>query len=158
VPASGCGPPHPQPPALTKRVGLRSDHPSHVVAYCGAGDPFAPLADVDNFRQELIEAEARNYQITVFGGAGHGFTDPFSADLHLEGVEYDALSNDVSWSGTLVLLQHVFGRSTRDGSPPSVPSTRDPAICVTPHERSEQCPRAEDTDCHWRIAPWAEAA
>jgi dienelactone hydrolase len=83
---------------------------AHVVAYCGAGDPYAPLEDVDNLRKEMLDAAVTNYQITIFGGAVHGFTDPDAADLHLEGVEYDALSNDLSWNGTLVLLQHVFGR------------------------------------------------
>ena len=82
----------------------------HVVAYCGAGDPYAPLEDVDNLRQELRDAGLRNYQITVFGAADHGFTDPDAAILQLDGVRYDALSNDLSWSGTIVLLQHVFGR------------------------------------------------
>ena len=82
----------------------------HVVAYCGAGDPYAPLEDVDNLRKEMRDAGLRNYQITVFGAADHGFTDPDAAILQLEGVRYDALSNDLWWSGTLVLLQHVFGR------------------------------------------------
>jgi dienelactone hydrolase len=81
----------------------------HVVAYCGAGDPYAPLDDVDNLRKEMIDAGVANYQITVFGAAGHGFTDPKAARLQLEGVEYDALSNELSWNGTLVLLEHVFG-------------------------------------------------
>ena len=80
----------------------------HVVAYCGAGDPYAPLEDVDNLRTELHDAEVR-YQVTVFGGVAHGFTDPDSSVLDLEGVEYDALANDLSWTGTLVLLEHVFG-------------------------------------------------
>jgi dienelactone hydrolase len=80
----------------------------HVVAYCGAGDPFAPLADVDALRDEMIHAGAK-YQITVFGAAAHGFTDPDAAVLGLDGVYFDLLSNDLSWSGTLVLLEHVFG-------------------------------------------------
>jgi dienelactone hydrolase len=82
---------------------------AHVVAYCGAGDPYAPLEDVDNFRREMQDAGVRNYQITVFGAAGHGFTDPDAARLQLDGVAYDALSNDLAWNGTLVLLPHVFG-------------------------------------------------
>jgi dienelactone hydrolase len=82
----------------------------HVVAYCGAGDPYAPLEDVDNLRKEMLDAEVRNFQITVYGAAVHGFTDPEAERLQLEGVLYDALSNDLSWSGTLVLLQHVLGR------------------------------------------------
>jgi dienelactone hydrolase len=82
----------------------------HVVAYCGAGDPDAPLDDVDDLRREMLDAGVKNFQITVFGAAGHGFTDPDAARLELEGVAYDALSNELSWNGTLVLLQHVFGR------------------------------------------------
>ena len=82
----------------------------HVVAYCGAGDPYAPLEDVDHLHEEMRDAGVRNYQITIFGAAAHGFTDPEAEVLNLEGVRYDALSNDLSWSGTLVLLQHVFGR------------------------------------------------
>ncbi len=83
---------------------------AHVVAYCGAGDPYAPLEDVDNLRKEMLDAGVTNYQITTFGGAVHGFTDPDAADLDLEGVAYDALSSDLSWNGTLVLLQHILGR------------------------------------------------
>ena len=83
---------------------------AHVVAYCGAGDPYAPRQDVENLHQEMRDARVTNYQITVFGAAGHGFTDPEAAALQLDGVRYDALSNDLSWSGTLVLLQHAFGR------------------------------------------------
>ena len=83
---------------------------AHVVAYCGASDPYAPLDDVDALRQEMRDAGVRDYQITVFGGAAHGFTDPDAADLQLEGVAYDQLSNDLSWTGTLVLLERVFAR------------------------------------------------
>jgi dienelactone hydrolase len=83
---------------------------AHVVAYCGAGDPYAPLDDVENLHREMRNAEVTDYQITIFGAAGHGFTDPESEVLQLEGVRYDALSNDLSWNGTLVLLQHLFGR------------------------------------------------
>jgi dienelactone hydrolase len=83
--------------------------PGHVVVYCGARDPYAPLSDVDNLRDEMQRAGVK-YQVIVFGTAGHGFTDPDAARLQLDGVSYDELANDVSWNGTLVLLRHVFGR------------------------------------------------
>jgi dienelactone hydrolase len=82
---------------------------AHVVAYCGASDPYAPLDDVDALRREFVDAGVKNYQITVFGHAAHGFTDPDAADLNLAGVEYDDLANEISWSGTLTLLQHLLG-------------------------------------------------
>ncbi len=80
----------------------------HVVAYCGAGDPFCPAEDVGAFREEMRGAGVSDYQVTIFGAAEHGFTDPDAAALNLEGVRYDPLSNDLSWNGTLVLLRHVF--------------------------------------------------
>jgi dienelactone hydrolase len=81
----------------------------HVVAYCGAGDPFCPVEDVEVFRDEMRDAEVSNYQTTIFGAALHGFTDPNSEPANLEGIQYDELSNALSWSGTLVLLRHLFG-------------------------------------------------
>jgi dienelactone hydrolase len=83
--------------------------PGHVVAYCGASDPYAPLADVDDLRDEMERAGAR-YQITIFGDVGHGFTNPDAAELQLDGVRYDQLANDASWAGTEALLQHVLAR------------------------------------------------
>jgi dienelactone hydrolase len=82
---------------------------AHVVAYCGAGDPFAPPEDVEDLRREMTDARVANFQITIFGAAVHGFTDPEAETLNLDGVRYDALANDLSWNGTLVLLEHLFG-------------------------------------------------
>jgi dienelactone hydrolase len=82
---------------------------AHVVAYCGAGDPFAPQEDVEALRRELVDAGVRDYQVTLFGHAAHGFTNPVAAGLGLDGVEYDHLANELSWNGTLVLLEQLFG-------------------------------------------------
>lgn len=80
-----------------------------IVAYCGAQDPFAPMADIDALRQELIDAGAR-YQITVFGEAAHSFTDPDAAVMGMEGIRYDRMAHEMSWAGTLTLLELVLGR------------------------------------------------
>lgn len=79
-----------------------------VVAYCGAHDPFATLAEVDELRQELSEAGAR-YQITVFGEAAHSFTDPDAARMGMEGIRYDRMADRMSWAGTLALLEETLG-------------------------------------------------
>jgi dienelactone hydrolase len=85
---------------------------AHVVAYCGADDLYAPPDDVDALRRELVDAEVERYAVTVFGGVGHGFTDPEAGELQLDGVAYDPIANDVSWNGTLTLLTHVFADRT----------------------------------------------
>ncbi|MBW8753453.1 MAG: dienelactone hydrolase family protein [Sphingomonadales bacterium] len=79
-----------------------------VVAYCGAHDPFAPIEEIDELRQEMAAAGAR-YQITVFGEAAHSFTDPDAAAMGMEGIRYDAMAHRMSWAGTLALLEAVLG-------------------------------------------------
>jgi dienelactone hydrolase len=74
-----------------------------VVAYCGAKDPFAPLAQIETFRQEMETAQAR-HQITIFGEAAHSFTDPDAQTAGRPGIEYHALSDHLSWAGTVALL------------------------------------------------------
>jgi dienelactone hydrolase len=81
----------------------------HLVAYCGANDPFCPVEDVEAFREEMRVAGVSNYQTTIFGSAKHGFMDPKSEPAGVEGIQYDELAHDVSWSGTLALLRHLFG-------------------------------------------------
>lgn len=81
---------------------------AQVAVYCGAGDPWAPPEEVDGFHREMLDAGYRDYQLTVFGAADHGFTDPEAAAMNREGVVYHDLSNHLSWRGTIALLEHVF--------------------------------------------------
>lgn len=74
-----------------------------VVAFCGAQDPYAPLADIEALRAELAAAGAR-HTITIFGEAAHGFTDPGADAMGREGIAYHALSARLSWAGTVELL------------------------------------------------------
>jgi dienelactone hydrolase len=75
-----------------------------VAVYTGAKDPYAPTKDVEAFRQEMTQAQAR-WQITVFGEAAHGFTDPEAATLKRPGIAYDALADRISWAASLALLE-----------------------------------------------------
>jgi len=78
-----------------------------VVAYCGARDPYAPMEDIEALRTEMTAAGA-SFQITIFGDAAHAFTDPDAAVIGRPGIEYHALSNQLSWAGTLALLEGVL--------------------------------------------------
>lgn len=78
-----------------------------VAAYCGMKDPYAPPAEIEALRQELLAAGAR-YQITEFGEAAHGFTDVDAAQLGQEGIAYHRVADRVSWAGTVALLQAVL--------------------------------------------------
>lgn len=81
---------------------------AHVAFYCGANDPFAPMADITALRKEM-EAAGASYAVTVFGDAAHGFTDPHAASHGMAGIEYNAMADKVSWAGTLAILEQVLG-------------------------------------------------
>ncbi|HEX7821779.1 MAG TPA: dienelactone hydrolase family protein [Sphingobium sp.] len=74
-----------------------------VAIYAGGKDPYAPLADVDALRAEMIAAGAA-YDITIFGNALHSFTDPRAGEMGREGIAYDELAARMSWAGTMALL------------------------------------------------------
>jgi dienelactone hydrolase len=86
--------------ARAERGAIRAE----VVAWCGALDPYAPLADVDALRAELIAAGAR-WQVHVLGAAAHSFTDPDAAEMDRPGIAYDETADRVSWAATLAQLE-----------------------------------------------------
>ncbi|MFM6933358.1 MAG: dienelactone hydrolase family protein [Novosphingobium sp.] len=75
-----------------------------VAAFCGAQDPYAPLAHIEGLRAEMEGAGAR-YAITTFGEAQHGFTDPAADSMGREGIAYNALAARLSWAATVEFLQ-----------------------------------------------------
>lgn len=78
-----------------------------VAAFCGAQDPYAPLAHIEGLRAELEGAGAR-YMITTYGDAAHGFTDPAADSLSREGIAYNAMADRLSWAATVELLGAVL--------------------------------------------------
>ncbi|MBB4860217.1 dienelactone hydrolase [Novosphingobium chloroacetimidivorans] len=74
-----------------------------VAVWSGGEDPYAPIADFDAVRAEFDAAQV-DYQATLFAKAEHSFTDPDHDGL-LPGIAYDRLAHQVSWAGTLALLE-----------------------------------------------------
>ena len=58
--------------------------------------------------QELTEAGA-DWQIHAYGNVAHGFTNPKAADLQIDGVRYNALAAERSWTAFINFLEEVFG-------------------------------------------------
>jgi dienelactone hydrolase len=80
---------------------------AHVAAFCGAKDPYAPMADITALRKEM-EAAGASWQLGVYGDAEHGFTDPDAARLNRPGIAYDAHADKASWAATLAILEIAF--------------------------------------------------
>jgi dienelactone hydrolase len=79
-----------------------------VVAFHGWDDPMVPPEKVVALGQELTEAGC-DWQIHAYGHVGHGFTNPNASDLQIDGVAYNALAAERSWTAFINLLEELFG-------------------------------------------------
>jgi dienelactone hydrolase len=83
---------------------------ARVLVLHGSADPFAPMAKVAAFSEEMQRAEA-NWQVNVYGGAQHGFTRVDAAQLGMAGVAYHAEADRRSWQA----MQSFFVDAFADG-------------------------------------------
>jgi dienelactone hydrolase len=79
-----------------------------VLALHGWDDPMVPPEKVVALGQELTEAGA-DWQIHAYGHVGHGFTNPHASELQIDGVAYNALAAERSWTSFVNLLEELFG-------------------------------------------------
>jgi dienelactone hydrolase len=79
-----------------------------VVAFHGWDDPMVPPEMVVALGNELTEAGC-DWQIHAYGHVGHGFTNPHASDLQIDGVAYNALAAERSWTSFINLLEELFG-------------------------------------------------
>ena len=79
-----------------------------VVCYHGWDDPMVPPEAVVALGKELTEAGC-DWQIHAYGHVGHGFTNPHASSLQIEGVAYNELAAERSWTSFVNLLEELFG-------------------------------------------------
>jgi len=79
-----------------------------VVAFHGWDDPMVPPDAVVALGRELTEGGA-DWQIHAYGNVAHGFTNPRASDLQIDGVRYNALAAERSWTSFISLLEELFG-------------------------------------------------
>jgi len=79
-----------------------------VVAFHGWDDPMVPPEAVVALGKELTEAGS-DWQIHAYGNVGHGFTNPNAHKIGIDGVAYNALAAERSWTSFIDLLEELFG-------------------------------------------------
>jgi dienelactone hydrolase len=79
-----------------------------VAAFHGWDDPMVPPEKVVALGNELTAAGS-DWQIHAYGHVGHGFTNPHASTLQIEGVAYNALAAERSWTSFINLLEELFG-------------------------------------------------
>lgn len=80
-----------------------------VLALCGADDPHVPPDQVTAFEQEMREANV-DWQLNLYGGAVHGFTNPASGNDPSKGVAYNAAADHRSWEAMKLFFTEVFAK------------------------------------------------
>jgi len=74
----------------------------------GADDPIVTAAQRDAFLAEMDEAGV-DWQLHLYGGVGHSFTNPDIDALDLPGFAYHPLADARSWQAMLNMFNEVLG-------------------------------------------------
>jgi len=78
-----------------------------VLALIGVDDPLIPAQQRADFEREMTEAKV-DWQMVLYGGAAHSFTNPAAANFNMPGIVYDAKTEKRSWQAMLDLFKEVF--------------------------------------------------
>ena len=74
----------------------------------GGADPMVPPEQVQAFKDEMTAAGAR-FDVIIYPGARHSFTNPRADKAGMEGLAYDAVADRKSWEAMLEMFRQVFG-------------------------------------------------
>ena len=79
-----------------------------VLALIGADDPIVNDDERRAFEEEM-RAGGVDWQLIVYGGAVHSFTNPRASTVDIPGIAYDEATDRRSWQAMLDLFDEVFG-------------------------------------------------
>ena len=91
----------PAPPEDDAKIRAR------VLLCHGADDPAVPAAKILAF-SEALSAAGRDWQLHLYGGVGHSFTNPDVDAFGYPGFAYDEAADRRSWAAMRALLGEVF--------------------------------------------------
>jgi len=80
-----------------------------VLALHGADDPYVPADQVAAFENEMRQAGV-DWQLIVYGGAVHGFTNPANGTDNSKGAAYNALADARSWVAMQQFFKELFAK------------------------------------------------
>jgi dienelactone hydrolase len=99
--------------------GLSTDRPEDaknikgkILVCTGGEDAFVPPAQVAAFEDEM-KAGHVDYQVIVYGGAHHAFTNPAADSHHIPNIAYNADAARRSWAAMGAFFDEIFGSGHR---------------------------------------------
>jgi len=78
-----------------------------VLVLHGADDPFESSAEVATFQDEMRQANV-DWQMNIYGGAVHSFTNPDSGRAGIKGVAYNEAADRRSWQALRAFFDEIF--------------------------------------------------
>jgi len=99
----------------TPRPGDAKNIKAKVLVLHGADDPFVPAKDVAAFQEEMRQAKV-DWQIVMYGGAVHSFSNPNSGDDPSTGAAYDERADKRSWEAMRVFFEELFDHTVEEGN------------------------------------------
>lgn len=78
-----------------------------ILALHGADDPSVPLDQVRTFQEEMTRIKA-DWQMIIYGGAVHGFTNPEAGSDKSTGIAYDEPADKRSWQAMKDFFAEIF--------------------------------------------------
>lgn len=79
-----------------------------VLAIHGADDPSITIKDLAGLQDEFRNARV-DYQIIIYGGAVHAFTDPSAGNDPSKGAAYNKKADERSWEDMRRFFTEIFG-------------------------------------------------
>ena len=80
---------------------------TQILVLHGQADSFVASEVVQNFQKKLDEAGA-NWEMAVYGGARHGFTNPDAGSYGIANLEYDPQADRRSWARMQSFFDELF--------------------------------------------------
>ncbi len=79
-----------------------------VLVNIGADDPMVNIDERRAFEDEM-RAGGVDWELNVYGGAVHSFTNPRASMVDIPGIAYDESTDRRSWQAMVDLFTEVFG-------------------------------------------------
>lgn len=80
---------------------------ARVLVAHGDADSFVPPERIDAFKKALSEARV-DWEMNIYGGARHGFTNPYADGYGMAGLAYQEEADRRSWMRMLAFLEELF--------------------------------------------------
>ena len=87
-------------------VAASSAASAGTIALCHAG--LVTLGSFDRLIKEMRDARV-DFQLELYGGVVHGFTEPKNGDDRTRSTAYDARADKKSWASMQALFDETFG-------------------------------------------------